>query len=49
MKNRLKEMEKKVLSLKGGDFIPWYEGLSPVEKSLYHEVFKKLQTKEKHR
>ena len=50
MKNRLKEMEAITLSIKGGDFIQWHEGLSPIEKLLYKIVFQKLQkSNEKHR
>ena len=49
-KNRYDEMEKKVLSIKGGDFIQWHEGLSPIEKLLYKIVFKNLQkSNERHR
>ena len=50
MENRLKEMKGITLSIKGGDFIQWHEGLSPIEKSLYHKAFKQLQKlNEKHR
>ena len=50
MKNRLQEMKEITLSIKGGDFIQWHEGLSPIEKLLYKIVFRRLQeTKEKHR
>ena len=50
MENRLKEMKGITLSIKGGDFIQWHEGLSPIEKLLYKIVFRRLQeTKEKHR
>jgi len=49
-KNRLKEMEKITLSIKGGDFLQWHEGLSPIEQLLYKMVFAKLQSSnEKHR
>ena len=45
MNKRLDEIEKKMLSVKGGDFIQWHEGLSPVEKLYYSIVFKKLQSR----
>ena len=47
MNKRLDEIEKKMLSIKGGDFIQWHEGLSPVEKLYYSIVFKKLQSRER--
>jgi hypothetical protein len=47
MNKRLDEIEKKMLSVKGGDFIQWHEGLSPVEKLYYSIVFKKLQSRER--
>ena len=47
MNKRLDEIEKKMLSVKGGDFIQWHEGLSPVEKLYYSIIFKKLQSREK--
>ena len=47
LKNRLQETEKIILSIKGGDFIQWHEGLSPIEKLYYNIVFNKLQSKER--
>ena len=47
MNKRLDEIEKKMLSVKGGDFIQWHEGLSPIEKLYYSIVFKKLQSRER--
>ena len=50
LNNRLEEMKKETLSIKGGDFIQWHEGLSPIEKTLYKIVFGRLQSRnEKHR
>tara|TARA_Y100000296_G_scaffold39321_1_gene45387 strand:- start:567 stop:698 length:132 start_codon:yes stop_codon:yes gene_type:complete len=43
MEDRLKKIKKNTLSIKGGDFSQWYEGLSPIEKLLYKIVFEKLQ------
>jgi len=40
---RVQEFKKILLSIKGGDFHPWYEGLSPIEKLLYEKGFQELQ------
>jgi len=40
IKNRVWE---KYMTIKGGDFQEWYEGLSPVEQSAWKERFNKGQ------
>ena len=45
--NRIEEFTKEILNIKGGDFIQWHEGLSPIEKLYYSIVFKKLQSRER--
>ncbi len=47
--NRIEEFTKEILNIKGGDFIQWHEGLSPIEKFLYNIIFKNLQKNETHR
>ena len=42
-KERKKQFKKEILSIKGGDFIQWHEGLSPIESFLYKIIFKELQ------
>jgi hypothetical protein len=49
MNKRIKEFTKEILNIKGGDFIQWHEGLSPIEKLLYNTIFKKLQKNERYR
>ena len=44
LNKRVQEFKKILLQVKGGDFIQWHEGLSPVEKLLYKIGFKELQT-----
>jgi len=47
---RIEEFKKEMLKVKGGEFIPWHEGLSPIESFLYKISFKELQIKnETHR
>tara|TARA_R110000851_G_scaffold62914_1_gene144109 strand:+ start:158 stop:319 length:162 start_codon:yes stop_codon:yes gene_type:complete len=47
---RIKEIKEQLLTIKGGNFKEWYEGLSPVESLLYKIGFKELQNNnEKHR
>ena len=41
---RIEEIKKELLTIKGGDFLLWYEGLSPIKKILYRKGFKELQT-----
>ena len=43
LKTRLEEIKNKTLKLKGGDFIPWYKSLSPIEVFLYKMGFNELQ------
>ena len=50
LNKRVQEFKKIWTQVKGGDFIQWHEGLSPVEKILYRKGFKELQiNNEKHR
>ena len=43
LNKRVQEFKKIWMQIKGGDFIQWHEGLSPVEKLLYSIGFKELQ------
>jgi|TARA_R110002050_G_scaffold210938_2_gene347061 hypothetical protein len=40
IKNRVWE---KYMTIKGGDFQEWYEGLSPIEKNLFDRHFQEIQ------
>ena len=44
---RIENFKKNILKIKGGDFIKWHEGLSPIEKYLYEISFKELQKNER--
>tara|TARA_R110001592_G_scaffold102541_5_gene289398 strand:+ start:2754 stop:2912 length:159 start_codon:yes stop_codon:yes gene_type:complete len=46
---RTEKFTKEILKIKGGDFMQWHEGLSPIEKLLYSTIFKNLQKNERHR
>jgi len=35
IKNRL---QKEYMTIKGGDFPEWYDGLSPIEKTVFGEI-----------
>ena len=50
LNKRVQEFKKILMQVKGGDFIQWHEGLSPVEKLLYNIGFKEAQkSNETHR
>jgi len=38
-------LKKKMMEIKAGDYLEWYDSLDTVEKGLYKEEFKKLQEK----
>jgi len=38
-------LKEKMMEIKAGDYLEWYDSLDTVEKSLYKEEFKKLQEK----
>jgi hypothetical protein len=37
MEEIMKSMKAEAMTIKGGDFANWYEGLSPIRKWLYGE------------
>ena len=36
---RYREMWEEYLTIKGGDFANWHEGLSPIEKIIFKQAF----------
>ena len=40
---RYREMWDEYLTIKGGDFPNWYEGLSPIEKAAWDVKFDEVQ------
>ena len=40
---RYKEIWEEYLTIKGGDFLNWKEGLSPIEEYVFKELFERKQ------
>lgn len=38
---RYREMWEEYLTIKGGDFEYWYEGLSPIKEHMFKQLFKR--------
>ena len=41
MNDILERVKKDSLTIRGGEFANWYEGLSPVEKDAYNKILRK--------
>ena len=43
MQKRSEEIWSEYMTIKGGDFLNWHEGLSPIEKKIWKKKFDEVQ------